>query len=211
MPCAEAGGPQSDAASFAAQLAITDQALQRNPNNCAFLARKAQVLLDIDEPAQAAEWFNKAIKFAPEKAKAALYEKLAQAYYSSRQLEQAGAAYESVLRCNADKSLQMSAHFGLASVFEDQNKYPKALEQLGMNLKLSPSAIFVLEARANLFRKMKRYKEAEADMSAAVKLNPTNSILYIKRAQIYDLLGEKDLAKKDRKSADSIVSDPLDR
>ncbi len=59
-----------------------------------------------------------------------------------------------------------------------------------------------LMARAKLYSKLGRDKEALADLDAAIKELPTSS-MYLERAKIYDRLGNAKMAKLDRERAQS--------
>lgn len=57
--------------------------------------------------------------------------------------------------------------------------------------------------RARLYSSMKKYKEAVADYSAAFELQPSTTSLK-ERADVYEKMGRKDLADKDRKEAERL-------
>jgi tetratricopeptide (TPR) repeat protein len=59
-----------------------------------------------------------------------------------------------------------------------------------------------LSARAKLYSKIGKNKEALADMNAAIKELPTSK-LYLQRAGIYEKMGNAAMAKKDRERANS--------
>ncbi|MFX5514186.1 tetratricopeptide repeat protein, partial [Acinetobacter baumannii] len=53
--------------------------------------------------------------------------------------------------------------------------------------------------RGDCLVNLAKYKEAVADYSAAIKLNPERTRAYVSRAKVYDKMGRSDLADADRK------------
>jgi tetratricopeptide (TPR) repeat protein len=85
-------------------------------------------------------------------------------------------------------------------------KLQEALKDLDKAVQLHPTDGEVRKARAEIYMKLEEYDKAIPDLTAAIKTETfeTSSLatnLYLQRATAYEKLGKKDLAEKDRKSA----------
>jgi tetratricopeptide (TPR) repeat protein len=90
-----------------------------------------------------------------------------------------------------------------AICLEKLNRNEESITRLDKLLKDSPEDDAALEARGTARAKLGQLQEAAQDYSKAIKLLPTAS-LYRLRASIYEKMGRKDLAIKDRKEAERI-------
>lgn len=90
-----------------------------------------------------------------------------------------------------------------AICLEKLSKYEESIACLDKLLKDSPEDDAAYEVRGTARAKLGRLQEAAQDYSKAIKLMPTVS-LYRLRANIYEKMGRKDLATKDRKEAERI-------
>ena len=90
-----------------------------------------------------------------------------------------------------------------AICLEKLNKNEESIARLDTLLKDSPEDDAALEARGTARAKLGQLHEAVQDYSKAIELLPTAS-LYRLRASIYEKMGRKDLATKDRKEAERI-------
>jgi len=70
-------------------------------------------------------------------------------------------------------------------------------------LKHSPEDDAAYEVRGRIMAKLGRLKESAQDFSKAIQLVPSATLLR-QRAIIYEKMGKKDLATRDRKEAEKI-------
>jgi len=77
------------------------------------------------------------------------------------------------------------------------NKPAEAVADFSKVLVLKPQARTVHESRCDAYTMLKNYKAAIADCTLAIKETVLSGYLYQKRAKLYRLLGENELAAKD--------------
>jgi tetratricopeptide (TPR) repeat protein len=78
------------------------------------------------------------------------------------------------------------------------HKNDLALQDFTTAIKLQPQDLGLLKARAQCYIGLNRYKDALNDYNEALRKRPNDPVIRGLRADVYDKLGEKDLAKKDR-------------
>ncbi len=76
-----------------------------------------------------------------------------------------------------------------------------ALEDLSKILELSPKNDFAWSARGDYYLELRRYKEAIADYSQAINLQPGSKSAYLKRAHAKEQAGDTKGAGEDRERA----------
>lgn len=85
--------------------------------------------------------------------------------------------------------------------YEAQNKLPEAIAALNEGIKDDPEIPQFLATRGRLEKELKDYKSAISDYSRAIENEPTSKY-YRERAEVYSLMGNKELAAQDLRSAD---------
>lgn len=88
-----------------------------------------------------------------------------------------------------------------ANCLEKMNKNDEAVTCLNGLLKINPEDEAALEIRGRIWAKQGRYKEAIADYNKSIQLIPS-AALFKQRADVYEKMGRKDLAARDRKEAE---------
>ena len=89
-----------------------------------------------------------------------------------------------------------AAYNGRAWSYCQIGKFEEALVDADRAIELKPNEANYLETRACAYIGLKRYADALADMNIAIKLLP-EGWLFSRRAEVYQLMGEKDKAKAD--------------
>jgi tetratricopeptide (TPR) repeat protein len=82
-------------------------------------------------------------------------------------------------------------------IYYSRNKDELAIGAFSAGLKLEPKNEGVLKARAACYARLRRYKEAIADYSEIISIGHS-PLAYGCRADVYEKLGRKDMAAKDR-------------
>jgi tetratricopeptide (TPR) repeat protein len=80
-------------------------------------------------------------------------------------------------------------------------EYDDAIKYLNVIVSRYPEETEALEKRANLLQLANRNKEALRDLTALLKEYPDYRHVYLSRAQVYEKLGDKEAARKDRAKA----------
>jgi tetratricopeptide (TPR) repeat protein len=88
---------------------------------------------------------------------------------------------------------------------EAQRKFPQAIDEISQLIKLNPHDPEAFAIRAKLQRENKNYAAALNDLGRAIDMDPT-SRLYKARADVYNLLGQKQAAERDLASAKKVDS-----
>jgi len=105
-------------------------------------------------------------------------------------------AWREALKFRRDDSTQLS----LIACLEHGGQDKEAIEELSSLIKNNPADDEARSRRAKLYVKIKQYKEAISDYSAAIKEAPS-ARLYKARAEIYKLMGQPAAAAADLEQA----------
>ncbi len=116
---------------------------------------------------------------------------------NSKQYERAIADYKEILK----EDYEDTVVYREVKCYEQLNRFDEAVKLISELIKKNPEDDTSYQMRARVYTKQKKYIEAAADYSKAYEFLPTPSILR-ERAKVYDLMGRKDLAAKDRDRAD---------
>jgi len=119
-------------------------------------------------------------------------------YARAGQTEKAVALYDKIYQIHPLDSWTMKK----AEAYEYGGQTQKALDLYSKVIAAHADDELALHARAKLYCKVGKNKEAIADMNAAIKELPTSSF-YMERARIYEKMGNTEMAKKDRQRAQS--------
>lgn len=121
----------------------------------------------------------------------------ARALRKTGKIKEACAEYDVVVA--AKPSLEALSERSDARVSAGDTK--GALEDMAAVLKLSPKDDFAWAARGDYYLELKRYKEAIADYTQAIELQPRSKSTYIKRAHAREKVGDAKGAAEDREKA----------
>jgi tetratricopeptide (TPR) repeat protein len=114
--------------------------------------------------------------------------------------DDAAAAYHDALKSRKKEE----PYFLIAQCYQKAHKLPLALSTLSEVIRRNPEDAEAFEARAKILIEQKKLTEALKDFNESIKLEP-NSRVYKERAQLFDTLGRKAEAAKDRASADKEI------
>lgn len=175
-----------------------DVCLKQRPRNARALVDRGSAYLQINEPDRALADFNKAIKLKPDMARA--YMQRAFVYVELGRMSDAIA--------DLDTSIELKPHFHAFSLrgrlLCQSGKFKEGLPDLTQAIKMHASSGTYYD-RGSEYLRVKQYEKAIADFSEAIKIAPTSEFesaivkhSYANRAEAYEKLGKKELAKKDR-------------
>lgn len=124
------------------------------------------------------------------------------AHRQLRQYPQVGEDVRQILRFDPrNQTAQLLQAINLVELGQVQ----EGLNRLNLYVSVHPKDVEGLKARAEAFMVQKQYVLARADADEAIKIQPEHSSLYLLRAKILDEMGEKRLAKEDRKRAEAVL------
>ncbi len=127
------------------------------------------------------------------------YERRASILENLHLFERALADYRTMQKIHYDDAAALKE----ASCLDKLNKNEEAMTCLTNLLKRNPEDDAGYEARGKVQVKLGRLKEAIADYTRAIQLIPSPTV-YKERAAVYEKMGRKDLAEKDRHEAERL-------
>lgn len=171
-------------------------ALSLNPNDGQSYVNRGHAYDKLGKPEKAIEDYTSAIRVNP---------KLFQAYYNRGYCYVNAAKYQKAVE---DLSLAIkinpswvNAYNNRAISYYQLAQYEKAYQDSVKALELDPNSSCAYLYRGKAEGQMKKEADAVADLTKAISLHPTHDNLidaYEFRGAIYELLGKKDLAEKDK-------------
>ncbi len=183
---------------YKSALKYLDLCLKKYPDHPNVLVERGNAYLRMNEAKRAYDDFTKAISIKP---------RLARAYMlRASALVELGQTDEAIADLN--KSLKLKPHFQAYSLrgrlLAQSGKFKQGLPDLNESIRLRPTSGAYYD-RGNEYFRVKQYDKAIADFTEAIKIPPKTELesaivkhAYANRAESYEKLGKKDLAKKDR-------------
>lgn len=183
-----------------------DEAIKLDPNCSEFYFRRGDCFLELDKLNEAYTDFTKAIELEPMHYPA--YKRRGRLNYERGKLEDALKDYERAEKATSNRIEKAEIVKLKAKMHSYMKKYDLAIQDLTESIALDRTAHAIM-LRGNQYYSMKQYKKAIDDYSEAMKFNSPKlqDRLFTMRADAYEKIGKLDLAKKDRKSAKSLVDD----
>lgn len=182
-------------------------AVQASHPSCAEAFFELGVLYDrTQQPGKAAAQFEKAVELAPDNPQA--WDYLALSLEPLGEFQRAERAYQKGLAVNRGPLFDAFLDYNYGRFLMKMNRLDEAAVHLDRAVALAPQTRAVYYERAKLHEKRGRYEEARRDAEKAAGLpDPAGIILdlqvYYQLARIYGRLGEKELAAKYRKLAET--------
>ena len=99
--------------------------------------------------------------------------------------------------------------FQIAHCLEEKGCIEEAVKEVSKIIASNPRDAEAYRFRARLSETQKKYKEAIRDLSITIELEPTSKTC-LDRARLYEAIGRKDLAAKDKKTAEAMIARPID-
>lgn len=107
-------------------------------------------------------------------------------------------------------SLDAAAWHAYAEYFQDQGRYPDALETYRRLVGIDPNYVDAFYNSGLIYLEMDSVSKAREQFALAIKVDPTMAMAYLARGNTFEIEGRKDDARKDYEQA--LVLDPsLDR
>jgi len=183
-----------------------DQAIKLDPACAEFYFKRGETLLDLDKLGEAYNDFTKCVSLEPRNYVA--FKRRSRVHYERGKVAESIADLQRAENVCTNKIDRAEIIKQQAKMHATLNQHSLAIGALTRTLALERSANAFL-IRANQYMKMREYKKAIADYSAAIDLNEPKyqDRLFSMRADAYEKIGRFDLAKKDRKSAKALVDD----
>lgn len=94
--------------------------------------------------------------------------------------------------------------YARASYLNMDGGHKKAIADAEAILKINPDHAGAFQARGTAYLGMKKYKEAETDLTKAISLNPRDHVNYTVRAAVYEAQGMAAQAQADKLKAEQL-------
>lgn len=180
------------------------RAIALQPNEPMYYYERGVELHRANQSAKAVEDYTKGIELDPKNASA--YGQRALFYCSLNKTEAAFYDYTKAMKLTESdmdrdfyKGQRASLLSGLASQYQIDRKYAKALEVLARWIKLEPEDENAFVQRAQLYEAMKQPQKAKSDYAQALKVisskGPETSFAFEDQGNLYEKLGNIDAAK----------------
>jgi len=202
-------GYYSERGYMRSELADSDDALadfnmaidQLRFKSCLTYKGRGQALMNIGRNADAISDFTRAIEMEPRSFDTPYLER-GTCYRSSGDLKH---AVEDLANAEKYQTVQaFQARRSIAELYGQMGLLDKALSAYDAALKLQPTDLQSLEGRGDILTKQKKYEQALADYTVALKVHADGTGAYYKRAELYRKMGKEDLARADEQKARSI-------
>lgn len=124
-------------------------------------------------------------------------------YHEGRYLQSHGEAQRSVApftkSITLEPELAEDGYYYRAKAYIELKQYKPALDDANILVKLDPKAAWAYYQRARVYDELKDYKHEIEDLTTAINLDPDFKFAYSNRADAFEKIGQKELAKRDRR------------
>lgn len=167
----------------------------KKPDNSAYEER-AHAYNSMRKDKEALADIEQALKHVNAKRKRKVLLSKASILENAGQYERAIADYKEILKLGYEDTIV----YREVKCYERLNRLDEAVKLISELIQKNKEDDTGYQMRAKLFTAQKKYPQAIADYTKAYEFLPTPSILR-ERAKVYDLMGQKELADKDRERA----------
>jgi tetratricopeptide (TPR) repeat protein len=183
-----------------------DEAVKLDPKCAEFYFRRGDCFLELDKLNDAYSDFTRAIQLDPRHFPA--FKRRARLSYERGKFDDALKDYTSAEKAATNLIEKAEIVKLKAKMHSSMKKYELAIADMNQSLALDRTA-HGLMLRGNQYFAIKQYKKAVDDYTEAISMKSPKlqDRLFTMRADAYEKMGRFDLAKKDKKSAKSIVDD----
>lgn len=187
---------------FQAAIKLCTEVIAKEPQNGDAYLTRGIALEWLDKSAAAAKDFDKGLNLTTPQS-SVFFEQAANAYNDTRQTQKALKILDEGIRTHPASALFRDK----GQILWQLGKRDESLACFEKAIEFAPKEYWIYADRANCYMQMKNWKSALADLNTMVKLRPTEPRTYAQRALVYETLGEKENATKDRVKAKELSKD----
>lgn len=177
------------------------------PDSADSYLERACVYLDMNKNEAAIADFSKALDISKDQEEA-IYSWRAEAYFKSKQYDQAIADAKNALKFKNDSAERYEDILLLGKAFLAKNDIDNSSKYCTNAIELNPENDHAYIIRAIGYKRTGKLEKAVADYTKAIAIDPERADTYVLRSTIYFYLGRDDLAMRDACKAVSL--DPED-
>ncbi|HEY9757576.1 MAG TPA: tetratricopeptide repeat protein [Oculatellaceae cyanobacterium] len=187
---------------FHAVIELCTEVIAKEPRNGDAYLTRGIALEWLDKSAAAAADFDKGLNLTTPQS-AVFFEQAANAYNDTHQTQKALKILDDGIRTHPASILFRNK----GQILWQLGKQAESLECFEKAIKFDPKEYWIYADRANCYVQMKNWKSALADLNTMAKLRPTEPRTYAQRARVYEIIGERKNAAKDRAKAKELSKD----
>lgn len=124
-------------------------------------------------------------------------------YHEGRYLQSHGEAQRAIApftkSITLEPDLAEDGYYFRAKAYIELKQFKSALDDANILVKLDPKAAWAYYQRARVYDELKDYKREIEDLTTAINLDPDFKFAYRNRADAYEKIGQKELARRDRR------------
>ncbi|MGD9684888.1 MAG: tetratricopeptide repeat protein [Candidatus Obscuribacterales bacterium] len=192
---------------------ILSEGIEQFPGSCLLHQNRAAQYLELENVDMALADYNKILAIDPRDSY--IYLVRGQLYESLGRNQEALSDYKNAIiheRKSIPIPLGLQLRKARGALLGKTGKHAEAVEQLSEAIAKDLSDDEAYRMRGLEYEALKNYPEALADYDRSIELAPDFARdSYVCRARVYEIMGRKDLAEKDREKARSLKEAPAER
>jgi tetratricopeptide (TPR) repeat protein len=177
-------------------------------DNAAALLNKGDSCVKIHEDATALRDYQAVLKKGSSDEVVHAYIGMGNVYFGSKAYAQALRSFDKAVAL-VKKTVNLKGadpYRGRAKVYLGMSKEEDALSDMNVSMKFGKSD-GRLQERASVLMKLKRYDKALDDYNDLIKMSPNDSVVYFQRAKVFEKLGDRAEAARDRAQGNALSRD----
>lgn len=192
---------------FREAMPFYERAVEIDPKNGMTYYYRGELLWRLEKPRQALPDYERALARRGNKFK--IYEAQGKVYYELNDMPKAVEAVTlayGVAKNDIDRGDALRFR---GKLYCNMKEFDKALKDFNASTALTPTNSMNYKHRGNIYLRRGQYQKALDDFNMALKYcsEPERDLLHSQRANVYEKMGRKDLAEKERKATKNSVID----
>lgn len=192
---------------FREAMPFYERAIQIDPKNGMTYYYRGELLWRLEKPKQALPDYDRALARGGNLFK--IYEAKGKVYYELNDMPKAVEAVTHAYNAAKNDIDKGDALRFRGKLYCNMREFDKALKDFNASTAVTPTNSMNYKHRGNIYLRWGQYQKALDDFNMALKYcsEPERDLLHSQRATVYEKMGRKDLAEKERKATKNSVID----